>query len=112
MNSFEIFNKIDEYESKYFWESPSGKKKIYKILGVSLKIDCHKFLFDLKEIIEEALSYGIITKRVILKVISSAFDPLGILSPIVISLFLKEPVKLDPRLTVLKIFMIFGVYCS
>ena len=28
------------------------------------------------------------------------------------SFFLKEPVKLDPRLAALKIFMIFRVFCS
>ena len=74
----EILNKTDEYESKYFWESPSEKKEIYKILGVSSKIDCDAFLFDPKEIIEEALSSDFITKRVVLNVTSSVFDPLGI----------------------------------
>ena len=78
-NSFKIPNKIDEYESKYFGESPSEKREIYK-LGVSWKIDCDKFLFNLKEIME------VITKRVVLKVISCIFDPLGILSPIVSNL--------------------------
>ena len=74
----EILNKIDEYESKYFWESPSERKEIYKILGVSWKIDCDAFLFDLKEIIEEASSSDFITKRVVLNVTSSVFDPLGV----------------------------------
>ena len=78
-------------------ESVSEKKEIYKILGVSWKIDCNKFLFDLKEIIEEALSYDVmlylITKKVVLKVISSIFDPLGILSPIVINPFVHNVVN-------------------
>ena len=74
-----INNKINEYESKYFGESHSEKKEIYKILGVSWNIDCDESLFNLKEIIEEALSCAVITKKVVLKVISSIFDPLGIL---------------------------------
>ena len=66
--------------------NPPQRKKNYEILGVSWKIDCDKFLFDFKEIIEEPLSYDVIIKRVVLKVISSVFDPFGILSPIVINL--------------------------
>ena len=31
-NSFEMLNKIDEYESKYFGESPSEKKEFIKFL--------------------------------------------------------------------------------
>ena len=69
---------------KYFGESPTEKEKLW-ILGVSWKIDCDKFLFDLK-VIKEPLSCDVITKRVVLKVISSVFDPFGILSAIVINL--------------------------
>ena len=86
-NLFEILNKKNKYESKYFRKFPSEKKKkIHKILGVLWKIDCDKFLFDLKEIIKEAFSYDVITKRVVLKVIWSFFDLLGILSTITINL--------------------------
>lgn len=56
-NFFEILDKIDGHEGKYFAEFLSEKKEIYKTNGNSWKIGCDKLLFDLKEIIEEGLYY-------------------------------------------------------
>ena len=65
--------------------------KIRKVLGVSWDTFSDKFIFDFKEIATNGLQLAA-TKRNILKICNTFFDPLGLLSPIVlqVKLIFKE----------------------
>ena len=53
-----------------------------KVLGVNWNTVKDKFCFNLKEIGKKDQANNVLTKRSILKVVASLYDPLGILSPI------------------------------
>ena len=57
-----------------------------KVLGIAWNSNSDELVFNLKDVIDEALKNVIVTKRVVLKVVSSIYDPLGILSPAVVQL--------------------------
>ena len=86
-NSEKLLSVIRDYEKLYYENhSDESKKSIVKILGISWKCDDDEFLFDIKNLIKKALSGDVITKRFVLKIISSIYDPLGIIAPAVVKL--------------------------
>ena len=67
-----------------FVESEFGvDKKFRKVLGVNWDVDSDEFVFDFDQIVELAMSLSI-TKRNILRVGASFFDPVGYISPIIL----------------------------
>ena len=55
------------------------------MLGTNWCVSNDKLFFSGEDVVNDALSYkGVITKRYILKVVSSLYDPLGVLAPIII----------------------------
>ena len=85
-NNKDLLEKINDYEKLYFQEEIVEPTTINKVLGVIWNIDSNELIFDITEIIQKALEFSTVTKRVVLKVVSSIFDPLGILAPLVIIL--------------------------
>ena len=60
-------------------------KPEFKVLGVKWKPIEDKCIFSLQDVVETALNYqGSITKRHMVKITASHYDPPGILSPILI----------------------------
>ena len=84
-NCKELLEKINEYEKQYFQEEIVDTG-VNKILGVNWETESDTLIFDLNEIMKEAKEVEVVTKRFVLKIVSSIFDPLGILSPAVINL--------------------------
>ena len=76
----------------------SGDSKVKSVLGINWDLTSDVFIFDFKDIIEMGQSIKM-TKRNILRVSSSFYDPLGLISPIsvqskhILQLLYKE--KLD-----------------
>ena len=84
-NCKELLEKINEYEKQYFQEEIVDTG-VNKVLGVNWATESDTLIFDLNEIMKEAKEVEVVTKRFVLKIVSSIFDPLGILSPAVINL--------------------------
>ena len=85
-NSAELMKNIHDYE-KFFTNEPVVEcKGITKILGIQWDKELDLFIFDLKDVINEAIKIEVVTKRGVLKVVASIYDPLGILSSFVINL--------------------------
>ena len=80
-NDPDLRQKINSFENN---ESPI-ESTADKILGIIWDENSDTLNFDLKEIIETACS-NIPTKRNILSILSSFYDPLGLIQPIIISL--------------------------
>ena len=78
-----LLKKINEFESLYFENSPEVEGE-NKVLGVTWNNFEDNLLFSLKDVIESELNNDIVTKRIVLKTVSSIYDPLGLLSPAVI----------------------------
>ena len=62
------------------------RKRITKILGIQWDKELDQFIFDLKDVINEAIKIEVVTKCGVLKVVGSIYDPLGILLSFVINL--------------------------
>ena len=82
-NCASLLKKINEFESLYFGNSPEVKSE-NKVLGVTWNNNEDNLLFSLKDVIEAALNNDVVTKRIVLKTVSSIYDPLGLLSPAVV----------------------------
>ena len=61
-------------------------KEESKVLGIVWKTVADEFVFDVKRYILDIANNNIISKRTVLKVLSSIYDPLGILSPAIVTL--------------------------
>ena len=87
-NDYELQQKINNFETDHFGsEQCETNLTDTKVLGVNWETQSDKLVFSLTDIIKEALSYeGNIMKRYDLKVLSSVFDPLCVLSPAVVKL--------------------------
>ena len=83
-NNDELRKKIHTAEKEIFGEEDE-KIEIDKVLGTNWCVSNDKLFFSGEDVVNDALSYkGVITKRYILKVVSSLYDPLGVLAPIII----------------------------
>ena len=83
-NNDELRKKIHTAEKEIFGEEDE-KIEIDKVLGTNWCVSNDKLFFSVEDVVNDALSYkGVITKRYILKVVSSLYDPLGVLAPIII----------------------------
>ena len=85
-NSSELLKAIEDNERSLGGETPLVTKTLIKVFGIlwDKQNDC--LMFDIKCIITDALGNEIVTKRLVLKITSSIYDPLGILAPLVIIL--------------------------
>ena len=83
-NCQELSKKIKGYEQEYFNED--SVEEYNKVLGISWTAENDMLSFDLAQILRESLKAVVITKRNVLKTVSSIYDPLGLLSPAVVSL--------------------------
>eukprot|EP00112_Aurelia_sp_Birch-Aquarium-sp1_P000702 Seg1067.15 transcript_id=Seg1067.15/GoldUCD/mRNA.D3Y31 product="hypothetical protein" protein_id=Seg1067.15/GoldUCD/D3Y31 len=76
-------NSDPERETTYAKESLGHKESESKVLGVKWDIDKDVLKFEFKEILDKAEQLEP-TKRNILSVIASVFDPLGLISPVIV----------------------------
>ena len=82
-NDQELMAQIKSSETNVFGEI-CEKYEERKILGILWNVCDDSLLFSLRDVIKGALENTFPTKRFILEVISSLFDPLGVYSPLVI----------------------------
>ena len=67
------------------WGSPQACKGVEKVLGVARHADSDSLMIDIEPIFKEALCIEP-TKRRVINIICKIYDPLGIISPVVIKL--------------------------
>ena len=67
----------------YYPATINKEPRIRKVLGVSWDVDSDCFVFDFGEVVSMAENLSV-TKRSILKISAMFFDPLGVISPIVL----------------------------
>ena len=100
-NMPELQRKIDENE-QFLGEEVESSDAIKSVLGVQWNTKSDNFMFSIELCAVHELD---VTKRSILKTISSVFDPLGVLAPVVINLKLlfqelcKENCSWDEKLS-------------
>ena len=85
-NSVPLMQNIHQYEKLFENEPVVECNRVTKILGIPWNKEFDQFIFDLKDVINEAIKNDVVTKRNVLKVVSSIYDPLGILSSLIINL--------------------------
>ena len=90
-NSPKLMEKISQFEQGNERDSPTaqtlptGTEPESKILGVAWNTHSDELSFCLCELVQYATSFPV-TKRSVLRITASIFDPLGILAPFVIKL--------------------------
>ena len=84
-NDDELMQKI-RISEKNDYETECGEYEERKVLGVTWRIKEDEMTFSMGDVVKMAEENELPTKRFILKVVASVFDPLGVLSPIVIKL--------------------------
>ena len=72
----------------YFGETPKIEYES-KVIGVLWNILTDELVFDMKKCFMEITNENLISRRTVLKVLPSVYDPLGILSPAVCICVLK-----------------------
>ena len=82
-NCAEIMEKINSFEEQEFDEKTVHLDKFHKVLGILWNFEIDELFFDLKNVVSES---QISIKREFLKVLSSVYDPLGVVSPTIITL--------------------------
>ena len=86
-NDSSLRRRIKESENKetpHVQESNNEtKEQLRKVLGVNWDIESDDFVYDFSEIIETARTLDI-TKRNILRIAAMFFDPIGLISPVVL----------------------------
>ena len=81
-NDDDLREKIRRSEEEVFCETDSVKSgDEIKILGVRWWPGEDVLKFSMEEIVEGASDYGVLSKRYVLKIMSSIFDPLGVWAP-------------------------------
>ena len=90
-SSDKLSDYIQEYEKLYFGNTEihtntENMKETTKILGITWNKKVDKLIFNIKDLICEALRNDVVTKREVLKTVSSIYDPLGTMSFAVINL--------------------------
>lgn len=84
-NDAQLQKKINTCEENVFLAESPTNREIEKVFGVIWDVDNDKLIFSIRQVAEEALNYdGELTRRYILKIVSSFYDPLGVLAPIVV----------------------------
>ena len=92
--------KIGSSEIDIFNETPCDKyEKERKVLGIKWNVREDTLGFSIGDVVKNALEHKFTSKRFIMKVIASIFDPIGILSPVTIKfkLILQEVFQLKRR---------------
>ena len=90
-NSPQLMEKISQFEQGNERDSPmaqtlpTGTEPESKILGVAWNTHSDELSFCLSELVQYATSFPV-TKRSVLRITASIFDPLGLLAPFVIKL--------------------------
>ena len=84
-NNGELRERINTSEKEIYNESDEFNTDTEnKVLGVNWDANTDTLYFSVEMVIKEALKYeGVLSKRYVLKVIASIFDPLGVLSPVI-----------------------------
>ena len=85
-NSSQLLKAIQDNERSLGGGVPLVDKLLVKVLGILWNKQNYCFLFELKTIIRDALGNETVTKRIVLKITLSIYDPLGTLAPLVIIL--------------------------
>ena len=85
-NDDELRERINSSERKIYNESEVHKTDTTnKVLGINWDVNNDKLIFSVEDVVKQALSYkGIISRRYVLKVIASNFDPIGPLTPVTV----------------------------
>lgn len=85
-NNPNVREKIDQHEADSRHDTSDEKchhKSVIKVLGVSWDVDSDCFVFDFSEMVPFAEGLSV-TKRSILRISAMFFDPLGLISPVVL----------------------------
>ena len=83
-NDNELMSKIVSTEKNNFKEKCNEYEE-RKVLGLMWKVTDDSLSFSLGDVVKDALMHEEIpSKRSVLKVIASVFDPLGVMSPVVV----------------------------
>ena len=86
-NDEKLQNKINENERFLDNDSKTIERNERKVLGITWDVTKDELVVSLAKFVETTLNYtGIINKRYILSAISSIYDPLGLLSPVVVNM--------------------------
>ena len=80
-NCAEIMEKMNSFEEQELGEKTLHFDIFYKVLGILWNFEINELFFDLKNVVSES---QISTKREFLKVLSSVYDPLDVVSPTII----------------------------
>ena len=84
-NDHDLKESILKSERDFYGETLHVIKSENKVLGVKWNSSDDKFIFGVEGVVENAMKYdGPITKRHMLKTTASHYDPIGILSPILV----------------------------
>ena len=78
-----LWKKNNSFEEQAFGKKIVHPDKFHKVLGILWDFENDDLFFDLKDVGSKS---QISTKRELLKVLSSVYDPLGIISPTIITL--------------------------
>ena len=84
-NDAGLLKRIRDYEKMYF-KTDIVEESDCKVLGIKWNTNIDTLEFDIRTIIKNALGVEVITKRNVLGVVASFYDPMGILSPITVVL--------------------------
>ena len=87
-NSSDLLQRINHHEETVYNEPVviPDHLKLRKVLGVTWDGSTDTLVFSLQELVRDASKVKFVTKRIVLSVVSGIFDPLGILSALVIIL--------------------------
>ena len=83
LNCAEIMEKINSFEEQEFGKKIVPLDKFHEVLDILWKFEIDELFFDLKNVVSES---QISTKREFFKVLSSVYEPLGIVSRTIITL--------------------------
>ena len=77
--------KINSFQEQEFGEKIVHRDKFHKVLCILWNFEINELFFDLENVVSESL---ISTKGEFLKVLSSVYDPLGVISQTAITLIM------------------------
>ena len=80
-------SKVHTYlEEKGLAGSTFEERGLMKVLGLSYRVQEDELVFDFSTFVEKVPEHNKLTKRVVLGLVSSVYDPLGLVSPVVVEL--------------------------
>ena len=81
------YSKVHTYlEEKGLAGSTFEERGLMKVLGLSYRVQEDELVFDFSTFVEKVPGHNKLTKRVVLGLVSSVYDPLGLVSPVVVEL--------------------------